>query len=283
MGPAVPPEDVTIHVGLDPDFVNPDARGAEVFVAQTPSICRNDIALVVLDTEFPYLPRSAIRLDRGTDPGEKIRVVGYGSTEDGKFGIRHTRSGIEIAKVGASQFREEADSIPPRTFTTEGPALCIGDSGGPAYSEQGAVVGVWSQVVGDCTASTAVNYFTEVAPFRAEIIDPAFEAAGYEPLLEVVPVPGQAGAAGAASVIRSAGAGAAELGSGAEPGRAGTAGQSAGTGGSQVAGAGFAGTSPTEPVTPAVAGAAGAEAIPYRGPRKKGGCTCRAAGSRRTG
>jgi MYXO-CTERM domain-containing protein len=202
-------------------------------------------------------------------------VVGYGRTDDEEFGIRHTRSGLEVAKVGTSQFREEGDSIPPRTFTSEGPALCIGDSGGPAYSDQGAVIGVWSQVVGDCTASTAVNYFTEVAPFRAEIIDRAFVAAGYEPLLETSAGSGQAGAggsAGAASVAQRAGA------SGAGPGSAGAAGQSPETGSSQLPSAGAAGASPQLPATP-VAGAAGTVAVPYRGLRKQGGCTCRVAGA----
>jgi MYXO-CTERM domain-containing protein len=196
---------LTIYVGAA--FKEPVAAlGAKVFATQTPTICRNDLAVIVLDREISGVPLLPVRLDRGNERGEVLRVVGFGQTEDSTAGVRRAKEGLSISKVGSSTFRPSGDAIPPRTFLTLGPALCIGDSGGPALSSAGAVTGIYSQLVGACDSPNARQYFTQVAPFVTEVLTPAFELAGYEPISESSSPSGDAGAAGAPSSGEEAGA-----------------------------------------------------------------------------
>jgi MYXO-CTERM domain-containing protein len=77
---------------------------------------------------------------------------------------------------------------------TEGPTMCTGDGGAPVLSEptdaEGAVVGVFSRATGNCAVNPVRDYFTEVAPFAAELLLPAFAAAGHDPWCEGNPGPG---------------------------------------------------------------------------------------------
>lgn len=266
MGPVLDPSQITVRKGVKPPAVT-TATAVKVFATQATTICRNDIAVIVLDKMLD-LPTSPVRLRAGIVNGETIRVVGYGVDENNMFGTRHTRSGLAISQVGSSQFRPVGDNVPPRTFVTEGPALCIGDSGGPAFSmESAAIIGVWSQVVGECGASTARNFFTEIAPFEDELITPAFAEAGGAPWLEGTTGPGEPtggnpGAGGDGGAPSTEGGAPASGGSGDTGGAVTSGGKSSG-GTSTSAGLDAGGS----------AGAAG-------GLRKKGGCTCTMPGSR---
>lgn len=249
MGPLLPPENVSIAIGRDPG-TNPAvaALGKQIFSVETPSICRSDIAMVLLDRELPGLPIVPMRLGQGNARGERLRVVGYGLDHNGDFGKRNTLSGLSIAQVGRSSFLEDGDPVPPRTFMTVGPTLCFGDSGGPAFTENEAITAVWSQIVGNCGDEDARNFFTQIAPFEDTIVRPAFEAAGHEPLLEEERPAGSGGAPAAEAGAGGDGVGVGGAGgatdSGGAPGEA-------GTGGEQL----------EEPPT-------------YRGPRKEGGLKC---------
>jgi len=265
MGTPLDPAVVEVRTGVRPDAeAEPAARGFQTFVPQTTSICQNDIGLLVLDRDLEGLPLHPMRLTSGTAPGDRMAVTGYGVNSFEPIGPRYRREDVRIAQVGVSEFRPEGGGTAPRTFMTEGPLLCAGDSGGPAFSETGALIGVFSRVVGDCQARMARDTFTEVAPFANDVILPAFEAVGATPIFEETPG-GEGGAGG-----EGAGAG------GSDAGAPGSGGESpAGSGGS-VAGSGSAG----------LGGDAGSAGAPVRrGLRQEGGCRCDvvgAEGSRRT-
>ncbi len=236
LGAPVPPEDIESHAG--PESKTPAAAvGAKMFSTDSTTTCRNDIAVMLLDREIAEIQPATLRLRTGVQRGESLSVVGYGWDEEGNAGVRRRRDGMEVIEVGASEFNPDPDLTPPRTFVAPGPVLCIGDSGGPAFGDQGEVVGVWSQVVGDCQNPDSRDVFTQVAPFEAAVLAPAFEAAGYEPLVAELPVVGEGGApstgAGGAPPdvggTDTVGGTDAAAGTGEEPATAG----SAGTGGSK--------------------------------------------------
>jgi hypothetical protein len=244
VGAPLEPSSISVYTGAHPGKA-PVATAVQIFAAQATTVCRNDIAVVLLDRPLSGFPILPLRLLSGVQPGERVRLVGYGEDEANGFGVRKTLSDLVISMVGASNFRPKGDDVPARTFVTDGPSGCQGDSGGPTLSARGAAIGVFSQVAGTCAASTARDFFTEVGPFNDELLKPAFAAAHAEPVLEPTGDAGATGAAGAAGAEAFADAGASAAGS------------------------------PT--LQPS--GDAGAEDAPeYHLPRNAGGCKCRMTG-----
>jgi hypothetical protein len=260
MGALIEPANVEIRVGAHADVrVPPAALGSRIFAPTTTTICNNDVAFVVLDRDIEGVSPYPIRLTSSVLPSDIVRVLGYGVTEAMESAdVRYSRDGLRVALVGDNEFRPEGESLAPRAFLTQGPALCPGDSGGPAFAESGALVGVFSLVVGGaCDSTRARNVFTQVSPFHASVIGPAFEAAGATPIVEP---PGAGGSAGSASTSGG------EAGEGGSPGLAG----SGGTGGTTAAGTGGLGGGAG---SSGDAGSAG-EAPDRRGLRQPGGCRC---------
>jgi hypothetical protein len=279
MGPLLDPGRISIRVGTHVRGTTAVAVGRKIFATQATSICRNDIAIVVLATELTDLPIAPVRTGRGNFIGEQLRVVGYGVDDASTIDNRHTRSGLKIAQIGSSQFNANPDPVPSRTFVTEGPSLCIGDSGGPAFADSGAVTGVWSQVVGDCKAPTARNYFTEVAPFEDELIVPAFAEAGALVWREGTTGPGE-GTGGMSSAGAPGEGGSGDVGG--EVGSGGTGGGEVGSGGTSGGDVGSGGLTASggRSASGGIAATGGDEAMAGAGGlRKKGGCTCNVPGS----
>ncbi len=263
MGTLLDPSLISIRTGTTLKPVKL-ATGTQIFAAATSTMCQNDIALMVLDQAVTTMPIMPIRLYVGTQPGEQVRIVGYGIDADAGFGVRYSLSGLTITEVGTSQFRPVGDSIPPRMFETDGPAMCYGDSGGPALSDQNAIIGISSQFVGDCTATTVRDFYTEVAPFAADIILPAFQAAGYDPWLEGNSEPGLYGTGGDGST------------GGASSTGGDTSAQS--TSGGSTSSDTSAGGAPI-----GTGGDTSGPAVYDQGPPAGGSCACRAASARRSG
>jgi hypothetical protein len=192
MGPLYEPEEVAVHTGADPGDV-PAARGMEIVGLSADSICRNDLAFVVLDTdlEVPIVP---LRLDTPIVPGERVTAIGYGINEI-RLVYRFRRDGVRVLEVGRSELWPDGGDAPPRSFVV-GQAVCEGDSGGPTLTEAGAIAGVYSFYKGtDCTNEDVRNFYFHLAPFGS-LIERAFEAAGAEPRLEA-----QVGAGGAGGAM----------------------------------------------------------------------------------
>ncbi|MES1179546.1 MAG: S1 family peptidase [Myxococcales bacterium] len=246
LGALVEPGQVEIRVGIYPNK-DPDAYGVKLFGTGTNQICRNDLALVVLDRDLTQ-PLAAMRLSRGVTLGESTRIVGYGASESSSTVGRMERSGLRIIDRGIDAGGSSTGTAAPRTVVV-GQGACHGDSGGPLLStETGAVVGVYSLVAGaSCTAVGVRNVYTRLEPF-ADLVQSAFDFAAQTPILE----PGS---------------------------------DDAGVGGGQSAGGDSAsgGDAPVSGGGPSGAGASSAGAssrLGGSGSTQDGSCACRAAASR---
>ncbi len=180
MGAPYAPELVGIHTGQDPNFDVPAAVGVQIIAPETNTICRNDVAFVILDREVE-VPWATVRLDRGVEPLETVTVIGYGINDE-RLTARYEASDKEIIALGPSEFHPIEGSALPRTFVL-GRSVCPGDSGGPAISDAtDELLGVFSLFRGECESSEVRNFFTQLAPY-AEFAREAFRAAGHEEFL----------------------------------------------------------------------------------------------------
>jgi Trypsin len=194
LGGSVAPEKVVVYAGPYPDG-EPIAHGVQLVTSGSTTICENDIAFVVLDRALD-LPAVAIHRGAHAQVGDVLTAVGFGG---GDVTALHPRSQREVNVTAVGQWI--------RTFTvSEGP--CEGDSGGPALSDTGEMVGLFSSVSMDCTNQNASAKYTDLS-FFSSLVEAAFDAAGAGS-----PWPegggGAAGAAGAAgaSTVEPAAAGA---------------------------------------------------------------------------
>jgi hypothetical protein len=163
LGPSVNPRRIKIFTGPEPDRT-PAARGARVISTESDTICKNDLAFVILDRDVEIAP-ARLRREQSAVLGEVMTVVGYGEHDEGTFPLRAART-VEVSAVGQWI----------RTFTvTSGP--CPGDSGGPAFARDGSVAGVFSTVSADCRSRHASAKYTDLAHFSA-LAEAAFQAAG---------------------------------------------------------------------------------------------------------
>jgi hypothetical protein len=170
-----------------------------------------------------------MRLTTTTLPGETITAIGYGQKDVQQAG-RFERADVEILSVGPSTIYPEGANSYPRTFSV-GPAVCPGDSGGPALSGSKAVLGVFSLIRGDCLAPSVRNFYTQLAPY-ASFIEQAFADSGFEPVDDAPPTTTTGGAAGAAGETSADGGSAAtSVGATGAMGSGGSGGGNAGSGG----------------------------------------------------
>ena len=180
-------QDIVVYVGQKQSALQARARGQQVVHDSAKNLCNHDIAFVVLDRPITGTPLAPLRLTETTTIGEKVTSVGWGLTSKGKLpSVRMQRKNVSIVDVGPS-----ADT-PSHEFVV-GEAICSGDSGGPALSAAGAVVGVVSSggngrfdpsnPASGCIGADTTNIYTRLAAFKS-LTKLAFKEAGAMPELE---------------------------------------------------------------------------------------------------
>jgi hypothetical protein len=173
-------EDLVIYTGRRKSALHASARGAMILHDQATNLCNHDLAFVVLDREVSGMPIAPLRLTNTTRAGELVTAVGWGLNAHGALpASRMQRQDVEILDVGPSP------TTPSNHFVV-GESICSGDSGGPALSSRGAVIGVVSHggngtshpnnAAGGCLGSSARNVYTRVSKFGALVREAFAEA-----------------------------------------------------------------------------------------------------------
>ncbi len=176
----------------------PSAVGSQIFSTGALSVCRDDLAFVVLSTAIAGIVPAAIRLDNPTTYGELVSAWGYGLTSvvNDPFALR-VRHDADIVGIGPDSPTSTAQLAPVRSLRI-GPddITCNGDSGGPLLSEAtGAVIGMASLgneanfSMPTCTnGGTPDTTGPRLAAYAALAMQ-AFTAAGATPTLEPLSTP----------------------------------------------------------------------------------------------
>lgn len=115
-----------------------------------------DIAILVLERKLIGMTTLEPQLDKAPAVGDMVHAVGFGRCVMSSDGIRRKqRPGGRVGRIREHRFTLEA-------------SICPGDSGGPALSAEGGLVGVVSRSVMDGSERT-VNHseFTRLDAFRS--------------------------------------------------------------------------------------------------------------------
>lgn len=174
-----------------PDFLSGQfdpSRGKEILSTGSATLCNNDLALLVLDKPVSGATIAPIRLDASVWAGEVVTVVGWGisDTEDNPE-TRKRRAGVAVLDVGPVK------DLGPAEFRV-GEGTCSGDSGGPALSADGAVVGALSRGgngkkdIGADACLGGTNIFTSTAG-HADFLRAGYARVQATPWLEGQPMP----------------------------------------------------------------------------------------------
>lgn len=168
-----------------PDFLSGKAtyaKGAALIDDGANTLCNHDIALIVLEKPLEGTKIAPVRLESGPKKDEVVTLVGWGITDKSPTpNTRQQRTGVTVTELGKAEFR-----------VTEG--ACSGDSGGPALSSQGAVLGVLSRggvAGGEAGAAGCVgsgNEYTSLVAFK-DLVLSAYDKAGQPAWLEGEPDP----------------------------------------------------------------------------------------------
>ena len=190
------PSTIGVYVGEAPSFAGRPVAVAKAVVAPGgPFLCDSDIALIVLETPIATVVPLPVRIHSPARAGETVRSVGYGQNDRAMpIGTRFHKVGVEVLAQG----KAVSPSKTPlgRHEFEVGKSICLGDSGGPAISEEtGAVLGVVSRG-GDCNEDFG-HIYTTTAGFDS-LFSEAFALAHATPVLErgdVIGPPSQTAAA----------------------------------------------------------------------------------------
>ncbi len=172
---------------------NAAAVGKKIIVDDDAKVlCNNDLAFLVLDRSVAGAKIAPLRLKNGAREGEELTAVGWGLTESGKMPSRRMqRTGVKVIAPGPIEDSSSKVGVGDSEFIV-GESICSGDSGGPALSAKGAVVGVVSRGgnstgnpnnPGSSCTGDAINFYTQLVT-QGALVQRAFDAAGATPLDE---------------------------------------------------------------------------------------------------
>jgi hypothetical protein len=174
----------------------PDAVGVQILSTGAPSVCRDDLAFVVLNQAIPGIVPVPIRLETATAAGEDVSVWGYGFTTEAQDPVvLRYRDDAVVVGVGPATPSSTTQPAPVRSLRL-GPSdlTCNGDSGGPIFSNAtGALIGLVSfgpqATLGPFCSDTGGADAT-TGPVLSDYQDfalSAFAAAGATPVEETQP------------------------------------------------------------------------------------------------
>lgn len=151
-GATASPSAIAIKVGASSSWDKGSvvAKGKKIFEPTTDNSCGFDAALVLLDRDIPNAKTAKVRFTP-LEPNEPTTAVGYGIDQnDNDLPQRMQRSttvlGVGPAKISykmkdGKTFQYEA----PDGDVVTGESTCSGDSGGPLFDTDGAVVAMTSR------------------------------------------------------------------------------------------------------------------------------------------
>ena len=201
-----PASEIAIFVPKDGKVVsNSDeslasAHGKELVIDETATtLCNRDFAFVVLDRDVDG-PIARLRLGSAA-MYERVTAVGWGVTETGLLpATRMERPGLRLLAAGPSLYPSDPKQGIGDAEVFVGESACVGDSGSPALTENGVVVGVASRagngqprdannLAATCTGDTARVVYDHFGTLAAQqLVWRAFDAAHQVPQLETPPL-----------------------------------------------------------------------------------------------
>lgn len=170
------------------------ARGAKLIVDEATSLCNHDLAFVLLDRPVDA-PIATLRLSGGPTWSERVTIVGWGITEAGTLPAqRMEREGVPVTGTGPTLMPNDKRYGIGNAEVLFGESACLGDSGGPAFTRGGALVGVASRVgngtprdpanlASTCTGDEVSATYTHLGQ-SADLVKRAFAEAGNLPVVE---------------------------------------------------------------------------------------------------
>jgi hypothetical protein len=176
---------------------------AQVLVAPGSTVCKTDVALLVLDRSVDNPTIAPVRLDHAPSLGEHLTATGWGITSGKNQATVLQQRDVTVLAVGPTPALTNdagpANGAVPVNFFEVGEGVCHGDSGSPALASSGAVVGVASGVdnpslgfpsgsATDCVAPNVRGIYEAVAAEKDFILS-GYAAAHAVPWLEGQPDP----------------------------------------------------------------------------------------------
>jgi V8-like Glu-specific endopeptidase len=163
----------------------PDAIGKTlVYDTNVSNMCQGDLAFIVLDRPIGKVTPAKVRLTANAQVGETLMLAGYGLTEDGEVSTQRLTRSTSVVAVGP--IAQDAYDLSANEYAT-GEGDCRGDSGGPAFDQSGALVGVLSRGGGGktkvdnaangCIGPGATNIRTSLFALKS-LVERAFDASG---------------------------------------------------------------------------------------------------------